>query len=183
MVSQYKGISMKGCLDCHRALKAPTACEACHERIIKPDSHLSEFWLQEHGKEARAGIKACDRCHSFTRSSVVVKTSSETGSYARSNDYCYNCHQNRPAGHGPEWRGSHGGSAGDREGCLVCHNVMRPQKTDRATKTYCQQCHTNRHRAGPGPNHPVPLAPGQRPEKRCISCHSERACGQCHTIQ
>lgn len=183
MVRPYRIIGMKECMDCHRSRDVSIACDTCHTKLIRPASHQAEQFETEHGKEALANLDTCDRCHSFTTSTVRVKAPNPVAEYARNNTFCTGCHAQRPAGHDADWIASHGDRAREIgvNGCQVCHEASPPRKAQgkAIAKTYCNQCHLQTH-GKPGASHPVPVPPGP-PEPACTRCHSVRACSKCHT--
>lgn len=134
---------MDVCMRCHRLLKAPVACKACHKTSMLPDDHKStEFKYQNHGKVAAGNLSYCDSCHSYM-TSLKVEVAEESKSYenylnrgkqkkptvsvkdySRLNTFCKGCHGKRPPSHG---RGNfitgHGEMAQkDNKRCMTCHD-------------------------------------------------------------
>jgi hypothetical protein len=112
---QYR-LSMKYCVDCHKAKWRSTKCGMCHISTTskKPASHYSDGWLFGHARQSTA--KCTIGCHNKT--------------------YCIDCHDNVgyiPLSHRyASWASSHRSSA--NANCTSsCHD-----------KYYCSGCHVYR---------------------------------------
>lgn len=143
MARDYTEPKMNTCLECHIKRNVTQACEACHSEISKPPDHKADTFLSTHGKLAKGNLDYCNKCHSYSVEARDVPNQDPAARYARGNVFCYNCHQQRPAGHTDDWRIIHKKDAagGDISGCLVCHNSAKPGPQDKAVPTYCGKCH------------------------------------------
>ncbi|HWI54330.1 MAG TPA: NapC/NirT family cytochrome c, partial [Desulfobacteria bacterium] len=131
------------CMDCHGRRGVTVACEACHTSSVKPDSHRQTSFKLNHGKDAKKNIRYCDTCHAYIKAPGVTSkdlpeaedpvakylNSFQTGSdsdyteYARTNEFCIDCHRKRPVTHTETWPFEHGKSVKNNEQrCLVCHS-------------------------------------------------------------
>jgi hypothetical protein len=104
---------MATCLaKCHNGKTATNQCVKCHTQKQTPESHKQKDWLQIHSQQAATGD--CGRCHGWTQ------------------NFCADCHKNRPASHVGNWKTGHAAAAKQRgKGCLVCHGGEK----------FCKQCH------------------------------------------
>lgn len=178
--------NMSDCIDCHEAKDVPTTCNTCHNEMVKPPSHQSPRWLQNHGHEAMDDYMACDRCHSKTGSWVNNSKDDGVKGYVRNNTFCLDCHtKNRPPSHVTEWRNVHGSAAKLHEqDCLICHSESRVANSlrDTVAQPACSQCHigTMHNSVLKGNMHPFPLNGQHLNAETCYGCHSEQTCGKCH---
>jgi hypothetical protein len=109
----YNSPKMATCLDkCHNGKTASNKCTDCHTRKQTPESHAQKNWLEVHSEQAATGD--CGKCHGWTQ------------------NYCADCHKNRPASHVGNWKTGHAAAAKQRgKGCLVCHGGEK----------FCKECH------------------------------------------
>lgn len=186
MAHRFTIAKMQTCMECHKERKAATTCETCHKKIVQPANHQSADWVGkgEHGRTAIADIDGCNRCHSITKEDRSITGLNKVANYARTNSYCFECHSKLPQSHDGGWRANHGTKAGgaERQNCLVCHSEQKPLKTDKAAKTYCQQCHKSQHANFNRNTHPIKLDTGTKISTQCAGCHNVKLCTTCHTI-
>ncbi|HEX3015180.1 MAG TPA: cytochrome c3 family protein [Desulfobacteria bacterium] len=192
MRQDFLKFSMAECLDCHQELSAGPGvdqCDACHTKFIKPASHKDKQFLIQHGRAAFKDINQCDQCHKVTKFSKAIQTrvSNPVVQYARSNDFCSNCHRKtKPANHtAVDWRKQHGKLAQvDRNGCLICHDDGKPSRKDPVTKTYCYKCHVSQLHSALQNGHPrFPLGPNPEIARNpCFRCHPVSNCAKCHYV-
>lgn len=170
---KYIRPDMDLCINCHKALKAPLACRACHKTSMLPDNHKNdEFKYENHGRMAARDLNYCDSCHSYMtdkKIEVVKETKNyqdylgrgknrptvTVKDYSRQNTYCKTCHSKRPPSHrSSSFTAGHGKQAGvDRKRCMTCHDNYvpqgpgGPQGTDETlvTGTACSSCHPSPH--------------------------------------
>lgn len=102
--------TMEGCLSCHDGDTAKDACTACHTDKAAPPSHASAEWLVQHGSESED--PECVTCHKWKQ------------------DWCADCHRDRPLSHGTDWRASHGVRVAEHRSCEACHE-----------QDFCVRCH------------------------------------------
>ncbi len=145
--------SMWTCLNCHKERNVTTKCGACHTSIPTLPSHDQPAWKSEHGKFARNNeLQQCVNCHATPGlpTSVMPSTGDKAADFARSQQFCYSCHLQRPAFHGKSMITSHPGLAAElgMENCLTCHDVSKPQPGENVPKIYCNQCHWFNSKAG-----------------------------------
>ncbi len=158
----------KDCTSCHKGDQAPkhdapylardipkTECRGCHGARVLPwtPRHEKADWITTHGDEALAeGSDACFQCHDFGLK------------------FCDDCHTTKPPSHepAPTWRRIHGEEA--RKDTRVCYSCHRT--------SYCKKCHLN-HEAGWIDNHVDFVR--ENGKDSCAECHSDSACGFCHT--
>lgn len=145
--------NMWTCINCHKTVGVTTQCRACHTEITDLPSHDNPNWLSIHGKEARANIDECTRCHSTPGSPkfVTPSTGDKAADFARAQEFCYSCHLKRPAMHGNSMIPIHPARVADRgiQNCLTCHNPDQPKPGAKVTGTYCNQCHWLPSKQGP----------------------------------
>lgn len=139
---QFTEVVMEDCIACHKTRKGPTNCSACHSEIVEPQSHQTNKWDNEHGKEALAnGTNECNKCHSITNTGKKSKVSNNTVvQYVRNNSFCNDCHskKKRPI-HDGNWEKEHKNFVQfDFTSCFVCHDGA---KGNSSNKVYCKQCH------------------------------------------
>lgn len=101
---------MVGCMECHDGDKAKDSCSACHTEKAAPPSHASGDWLVAHGDQA--GDPECESCHKWA------------------DDWCVDCHSQRPTSHGSDWRAVHGDVVKQHRSCEACHDAA-----------FCVRCH------------------------------------------
>lgn len=102
---------MVECLRCHDGDAAKNACSACHTEKAAPASHRAENnWLVAHA--AQADDPDCVTCHKWA------------------DNWCVECHSQRPRSHGTDWRAVHGLQVGKHRSCEACHEG-----------DFCIRCH------------------------------------------
>jgi hypothetical protein len=101
---------MLECMTCHDGDSAEDACTACHTSKAAPDSHSDAAWLVMHG--SRADDPACAECHQWRE------------------DWCVDCHADRPQSHNDDWRAVHGDAVATHRSCEACHEA-----------SFCIECH------------------------------------------
>ena len=101
---------MADCLTCHDGDTADDACSSCHTAKAAPESHSSGEWLVLHAD--RASDPECATCHQWRE------------------DWCVDCHQDRPQSHGTDWRATHGQRVEQHRSCEACHEG-----------DFCIRCH------------------------------------------
>lgn len=102
--------TMAGCLKCHDGDTAKDACTACHTEKAAPASHTSSDWLEVHA--AQSDDPQCAGCHKWTE------------------DWCVDCHRDRPVSHASDWRATHGERVATHRSCEACHR-----------QAFCVECH------------------------------------------
>jgi hypothetical protein len=102
---------MEGCLRCHDGDTAKDNCSACHTEKTAPQSHATPTWLVDHGT-AQESDPECVRCHKWAER------------------WCADCHSQRPASHGADWRAVHGDRVATHRSCEACHSG-----------DFCDRCH------------------------------------------
>ncbi len=200
--TKYTRPQMETCMNCHELRGAPLTCETCHNSSMLPEEHkTSQFITKEHMQQAKEDILYCDTCHSYTTNQQVesLKGSSKAyvsylsgeksmevnvsvEEYAKTNDYCKNCHGERPDSHNSNhFLKNHGIAASkDQNTCLTCHD-HRVNSDSPVTNVSCASCHPSSHQ-GPWKNrHPVEIRPDQKFDRSCLQCHVEATCTSCHT--
>jgi hypothetical protein len=100
---------MEACLTCHDGVQAKSDCSACHTDKDPPDTHLEEEWVFTH---PAAEDESCNECHDWTE------------------NWCADCHAQRPESHGEDWRAQHQFRVESRRNCEACH-----------TGEECIRCH------------------------------------------
>lgn len=123
------------CSVCH----AEESCNQCHS-VMEPVSHNNMWRLQTHGIEAQWDRARCQVCHeedSCTSCHSQARPRSHRGQW--SENHCYGCHIDTPAG----------------EGCVVCHeegdsvqihedlNIWPPSHNGLAGGFNCYSCHAS----------------------------------------
>lgn len=131
-------------------------CSACHSAMKTPNSHLGATWGTTHGLDAKKDVRVCADCHSRQKERTLLKANTDVNEYVRSNAFCMDCHEKRPAGHlasKKEWLPVHPSFIKDKNspGCLACHDIEKPKATAAesgkpangapATQVNCNQCH------------------------------------------
>lgn len=102
--------TMRSCLTCHDGDMAKDACTACHTQKAAPASHTTPDWLVAHAEQAEN--PECVTCHKWTQ------------------DWCADCHADRPVSHGVDWRAVHGERVAEHRSCEACHE-----------QDFCVRCH------------------------------------------
>jgi len=102
--------TMEGCLECHDGDRAKDACWACHTQKAAPQSHAEADWLIVHADQANDD--ACAECHQWAE------------------DWCVQCHSERPQSHTQDWRAVHGDRVAEHRSCEACH-----------ANEFCIRCH------------------------------------------
>lgn len=152
---------MMRCLDCHGTTETPAAsaaCETCHpsDFDLRPDTHLADPWMRDHGFSAAADRPLCTMCHEQTYCDSchgvemphpdgwLTDVPQAHGSVSeRDPAVCHSCHTDKPI-----W-------------CISCHH----EAFDPATGTWIEQ-HPERARAGG--------------TVACMQCHAPVFCTRCH---
>ncbi len=201
MTKDFMIPKMDLCMDCHGRRGVTVACEACHTSSVKPDSHRQNPFKLNHGIDAKKNIKYCDTCHAYIKAPGVTSkdlpeeedpvekylNSFQTGAdsdytdYARTNEYCVDCHKKRPVTHSETWPFEHGKAVEKNEQrCLVCHSPRSDVKGT-TNQGACSSCHPSIHKTPWRISHPFPV-----PEKlgllepKCFQCHIKDICTSCH---
>ncbi len=196
------------CMDCHGRRGVTVSCEACHSGAMKPDSHLEKSFKLEHGKLAKKNIKYCDTCHAYIKAPGVEAKdlfgqqnedpvakylnsmqSEDSGSsymdYAKTNEFCVECHKKRPPTHDDNWPFKHGQEADKNEQrCMVCHSPRTDVKGV-TPKAACSSCHPSIHANVPWrAAHPIEVPPKLAIlDAKCFQCHVKDICAGCHRTQ
>jgi hypothetical protein len=102
--------TMAGCLRCHNGDAAKDGCTTCHTEKAAPPSHMTADWLVVHAEQA--DDPECVTCHKWKE------------------DWCVDCHRDRPRTHGPDWRAVHGERVKAHRSCEACH-----------VGAFCVRCH------------------------------------------
>lgn len=187
-VISFKGPRMPTCIKCHIERGLSTKCSTCHLEDKKPESHKNDNWVNggEHGRQARKDVGVCNMCHAFTKDKAVNmgKPGMEAAEFARSNQFCSNCHINKkPGGHSEIWPIVHKAKAiPNRAGCLTCHNEEKPKPDERAVQNiWCFKCHQQeKHPTNWRNIHPNFVKTKGITEGKCFSCHASNSCATCH---
>lgn len=198
--TKYTRPQMETCMDCHELMRAPLECAVCHETGMLPEEHKAkDFIAVGHMQQARDDIYYCDFCHSYTTKNQVEGLQGKAAylsymsgeapngvtvtaeQYAKTNDYCRDCHGIRPDSHKQNlFLMNHGRIASNNtDRCMTCHD-FRIVSDAPVTNVGCASCHPSSH---PGPwkdRHPVPIMPNQKLEQSCMQCHVEARCTSCH---
>lgn len=192
---------MEVCIACHKARDVSTACGTCHQKGMKPKSHLdAKFKTGEHGKLAEKNILYCNSCHKYTSGDEVKELKAPSAAlqflkgkeqdqsitaqeYAKENTFCKNCHTGRPASHSNDFVNEHGPLAKTNKlKCLTCHDEQNTGN-NKTTIPTCSSCHPASHK---GKNwqaaHPanIKVAGIKKPTSLCYTCHYEPICSSCH---
>lgn len=193
------------CMDCHGRRGITVSCEACHSGSMKPESHLEKSFKTGHGKLAKKGIKDCDTCHAFIKApgvtsqdmpqeedpvtkylnSMQTESAGNYTDYAKSNEYCIDCHKKSPPSHNDDWPFIHGREADkDSEKCMVCHSPRSDVKGV-TPKAACSSCHPSIHEKTPWRiGHPIEIPPKLAVlPPLCFQCHVKDICAGCHRTQ
>jgi nitrate/TMAO reductase-like tetraheme cytochrome c subunit len=137
--------SMWTCIDCHKQANVSRKCSTCHTKIPTLPSHDQPTWRTEHGVYARNGLQECINCHATpgVPISITPSTGDATADFARAQQFCYNCHQQRPEMHGKTMAPIHSILVTQRgpQNCLTCHDLKQPESNAKVTRAYCNQCH------------------------------------------
>jgi nitrate/TMAO reductase-like tetraheme cytochrome c subunit len=189
---------METCMECHKLRKAPLECTACHTTGMYPESHQrKDFKAGVHGSHAQGDLLSCNQCHKdmsreevtgfeevpsftkFLKKGQDEKKKNEKD-YAKENTFCRDCHSTRPVTHTNNFMTSHGVIAKNNiERCTTCHEYQ--QKSDAAINIpACANCHPSSHNKPWRDRHPVILAPSQKLEQSCYTCHNPIKCSACH---
>jgi hypothetical protein len=141
----YRQPSMWTCINCHKQVNVTRRCSACHTTIPSLPSHDSPAWKSQHGKTARSAIGECTKCHVTPGQPKFVSpsTGDQAADFAQAQEFCSNCHLQRPEMHENSMVPVHPGKVGERglPNCLTCHDKEQPKPDAKVTGTYCNQCH------------------------------------------
>jgi hypothetical protein len=174
------------CMVCHFNRRVDLTCRDCHQEDKTPADHLAGDFLLTHGALARE-TGDCHRCHAYDAHGrkISVYPGENLTAYTRRNDFCLDCHRQRPASHQPDFR-NHGPAAADNvAGCMICHDNQPQAALPEASAVYCGSCHPSPHRAGWQELHNrrrrgARIFPGQKLSAACFACHQRDACLSCH---
>lgn len=137
--------SMWTCIDCHKRANVTTKCGACHKTIPTLPSHDQPIWPTEHGKFARSDLQKCVNCHATPGipTYVTPSTGDQAADFARAQQFCYNCHLQRPQMHDKSMIPIHPGLVKQLgvQNCLTCHDLKKPTPGEKVPAVYCDQCH------------------------------------------
>lgn len=137
--------SMWTCLECHRSLNVTRKCAACHTVYTSLPSHQDAGWATGHGLVGRKDVSGCSKCHANREGPTMVDsgTGDKIIDFERATPFCYNCHKQRPASHGPKWMPQHPQAALTKGllNCFACHSIAQPKAGAPVTGTYCNSCH------------------------------------------
>lgn len=141
----YLQPSMWTCISCHKQAGITRQCSACHTSIPGLPSHEQPSWKAEHGKVARVNIGECTKCHATpgTPHFITPSTGDLAADFARAQEYCYNCHLQRPEMHEKSMVQVHPEKAAARgsQNCLTCHDREQPKEKGTVAETHCNNCH------------------------------------------
>lgn len=170
---------MDACISCHLAKQAPTKCETCHREIRTPQTHQAAGWVQTHGATALTGYKECLYCHDIALGKPTGDASVRRVDAIRDNDFCRNCHLQRPVSHNADWQLGHRIPASvSKDGCLVCHDAVKNSQSAVATVPACSTCHSRNHGTNWIKEHPTVVK--RDGMTSCFTCHDASSCGSCH---
>ncbi len=191
-------VSMEDCTSCHESRDVSNECATCHSTGMKLESHNDpSFATSLHGAGAKEDIASCNTCHKYmseTEITVVGNESSSASSYLndgekqtippkeyiRQNDFCRDCHSQRPPSHDEAFFGKHGMMAEtEKEKCLTCHDET-PGPTPQISTVNCSTCHEDSHEYQWQTQHPRTSSPPTKLANDCYSCHAESQCKTCH---
>lgn len=135
MAPKFSKPKMETCVQCHLKKGVSTSCTKCHKEMSVPASHKDQTaWKVSHGVTARTDVNACDKCHSYGFTKPVEGKQLSVNQYARTNEFCLDCHTKRPANHGSKedesWISGHKSVANAKgiNNCLACHDLKEAQK-------------------------------------------------------
>ncbi|HWJ03952.1 MAG TPA: cytochrome c3 family protein [Verrucomicrobiae bacterium] len=141
----YVRPSMWLCIECHKQAVTTQKCGTCHTSMPTLPTHDLTTWGSEHGKYARKDIGVCVTCHATSDLPTFLTPGSgdKAADFARAQPYCYRCHSQKPEMHAQSMVPIHPNLVANRDSqnCLTCHNIEQPATGEKATKTYCNQCH------------------------------------------
>ncbi|MHB9145292.1 MAG: cytochrome c3 family protein [Symbiobacteriia bacterium] len=167
------------CIGCHLEKQAPTKCETCHREIRTPGTHQEGNWLATHGTTAISGYNECLFCHDIALGKPTGDPSLQRVDAIRANDFCRNCHLQRPSSHNTGWQLGHRVPAKvSKDGCLVCHDAVRNSQSAVAAVPACSSCHSRNHGINWRTEHPAVVK--RDGMKSCFTCHDASSCGSCH---
>lgn len=198
--TKYTRPQMETCMECHELRGAPLTCDTCHSTSMIPEEHKADgFILSGHFEQAKKDIYYCNTCHSYTTKNQVEGFKGKSAylsyisgdgnitkevtveQYAKKNDYCVNCHSQRPETHNQNFfQKNHGLLAERNKGkCMTCHDFKITSDAP-VTNVTCSSCHPSSHNRVWKTRHPVPIANNQEIERTCVQCHVEERCASCH---
>lgn len=200
--TKYTRPQMETCMNCHELRGAPLTCETCHSTSMLPEEHKDpKFITKGHFEQAKEDLYYCNTCHSYTTKTQVEGFQQTTAAYssflsggtqhelnvtveqyAKTNDYCRDCHGTRPDSHKQQlFLMRHGQYAdGNQNRCMTCHD-FRITSDAPVTNVSCASCHPSSHNRDWKTRHPIPIADNQKFNKSCLQCHVEATCANCHS--
>ena len=148
--------SMEDCVACHNEKNVSSECETCHTSEPAERRNIKGPWQVTHGPNwqkthGMGDQSSCGTCHP--------------------SNFCEKCH-GVPVPHGVDFGARHGAYAmKDKSACVTCH---------KSEQKFCLECH------GMEMPHPEEFTKQHSKiakstsDERCILCHVDTDCGQCH---
>lgn len=150
--------------------KISMECFTCHQKINTPKNHERNDWGIKHGSYAITELGLCLDCHHDSKwikkvekqdIKKLIYSSKEKVTYtqdlktvtkeANRNTFCVTCHSHQPENHLDRsyWlyfgHPQSSNTAEEIEGCLVCHDMEKPEPNSKDIKppsdVYCEFCH------------------------------------------
>ena len=179
-------IPMNTCMKCHNGTKAPKDCSACHQNKPVPSSHTPIDWKTNHGALAFKDLSGCNFCHEYDvakqqTAKVKNRDYASLQEYARTNNFCKDCHEEKPKGHNEVYSVAHNKEAkANKENCLVCHNWKDNNMPAPPSDIVCTKCHVSSTHPTNWVNIHKEKARGTDAQS-CFSCHDQKSCTNCHS--
>ena len=174
------------CMSCHFNRRLALSCQDCHEDDKTPEDHLADDFIMTHGSLARE-MPNCYHCHGFDARGRKIKVSpgENLTAYTRRNDFCLDCHRQRPPSHQPDFRNHRVAAVVNLDSCMICHDNQPQAYLPEASILYCGACHPSPHRDGWQELHNrrrrgAKIFPGQGLDDTCFQCHARDRCLACH---